>query len=153
MLCSRDNSEKPKVPSHNSLNVDNSVGPTHYSYKSRVIPVLWLSFVCKRGVGEVGHLVRDFEVVLCPFPLGNKSCPVEWTKKKLRLKKGENFIQILILFSDARKSYFPLRPEFQNTESVYCKSLQLNELTLDLCPPRQNYRGRLSPRYRHAQRG
>ena len=54
--------------------------PTHYSYKSRVIPVLWLSFVCERGVGEVEHLVRDFEVLLCPFPLGNKSCPVKWTK-------------------------------------------------------------------------
>ena len=44
----------------------------------RVIPVLWLSFVCERGVGEVGHL----EVLLCPFPLGNKSCPVKWTKSK-----------------------------------------------------------------------
>ena len=55
----------------------------HYSYKSRVIPVLWLSFVCQRGVGEVGHLVRDLEVLLCPFPLGNKSCPVKWTKLKL----------------------------------------------------------------------
>ena len=55
--------------------------PTHYSYKSRVIPVLWLSFVCEWGVGEVGHLVRDLEVLLCPFNLGNKSCPVEWTKK------------------------------------------------------------------------
>jgi len=33
--------------------------------------VLWLSFVCKWGVGEVGHLVRDLEVLLCPFPLGN----------------------------------------------------------------------------------
>jgi len=31
-------------------------------------------------VGEVGHLVRDLEVLLCPFPLGNKFCPVEWTK-------------------------------------------------------------------------
>ena len=56
--------------------------PTHYSYKSRVIPVLWLSFVYERGVGEVGHLVRDLEVLLCPFPLGNKSCPVKWTKSK-----------------------------------------------------------------------
>ena len=54
--------------------------PTHYSYKSRMIPVLWLSFVCKWRVGEVGHLVRDLEVLLCPFPLSNKSCPVEWTR-------------------------------------------------------------------------
>ena len=54
--------------------------PTHYSYKNRVIPVLWLSFVCKWGVGEVGHLVRDLEVLSCPFPLGTKFCPVEWTK-------------------------------------------------------------------------
>jgi len=54
--------------------------PTRYSYKSRVIPVLWLSFVCEWGVGEVGYLVRDLEVLLCPFPLGNKSCPVKWTK-------------------------------------------------------------------------
>ena len=53
---------------------------THYSYKSRVIPVLWLSFVCERGVGEVGHLVGDLGVLLCPFPLGNKSCPVKWNK-------------------------------------------------------------------------
>ena len=28
----------------------------------------------------MGHLVRDLGVLLCPFPLGNKSCPVEWTK-------------------------------------------------------------------------
>ena len=34
------------------------------------------------GVGEVGHLVRDLEVLLCPFPLGNKSSPVKWTKSK-----------------------------------------------------------------------
>ena len=54
--------------------------PTHYSYKCRVIPVLWLSFVCERGVGEVGHLVGDLRVLLCPFPLGNKSCPVKWNK-------------------------------------------------------------------------
>ena len=45
-----------------------------------VIPVLWLSFVCERGVGEVGHLVGDLGVLLCPFPLGNKSCPVKWNK-------------------------------------------------------------------------
>ena len=56
--------------------------PTHYSNNSRVIPVLWLSFVCERGVGEVGHLVRDLGVLLCPFPLGNKFCPVKWTKSK-----------------------------------------------------------------------
>ena len=56
--------------------------PTHYSYKSRVIPVLWLSFVCERGVGEVGHLVGDLGVLLCPFRLGNKSCPVKWNKSK-----------------------------------------------------------------------
>ena len=55
---------------------------THYSNKSRVIPVLWLSSVCEWGVGEVGHLVRDLGVLLCPFPLGNKSCPVKWTKSK-----------------------------------------------------------------------
>ena len=52
----------------------------YYSYKSRVIPVLWLSFVCERGEGEVGHLVGDLGVLLCPFPLGNKSCPVKWNK-------------------------------------------------------------------------
>ena len=44
--------------------------------------MLWLSFVGKWGVDEVGHLVRDLEVLLCPFPLGNKSCPVKWTKSK-----------------------------------------------------------------------
>ena len=40
-----------KVPSHNSLNVDNSVGRkrTHALFeKSRVIPVLWLM---RMGVG------------------------------------------------------------------------------------------------------
>ena len=30
---------------------------------NRVIPVLWLSFVCKWRVGEVGHLVKDLEVL------------------------------------------------------------------------------------------
>ena len=47
--------------------------------------MLWLSFVCEWGVGEVGHLVRDLEVLLCPFRLGNKSCPVKWTKTKTKL--------------------------------------------------------------------
>jgi len=32
--------------------------------------------------GWVRHLVRDLEVLLCPFPPGNKSCPVKWTKSK-----------------------------------------------------------------------
>ena len=49
-----------EVPSHSSLNVDNSAGRkrTHALFeKSRVIQVLWLSFVCKwGGGGEVGHL-------------------------------------------------------------------------------------------------
>ena len=48
-----------KVPSHNSLNVDNSVGRkrTHALFeKSRVIPVLWLMQMGGGGVGEVGHL-------------------------------------------------------------------------------------------------
>ena len=62
--------------------------PTHYSYKSRVIPVL--SFVCEWGVGEVGHLVRDLGVLLCPFPLGNKSCPVKWTKSKSKPQHFQN---------------------------------------------------------------
>ena len=59
--------------------------PSHYSYKSRVIPVLWLSFRCEWGVGEVGHFVRDLEVLLCAVPLGNKSCPVKWTKSIIAL--------------------------------------------------------------------
>ena len=33
-------------------------------------------------VGEVGHLVSDIGVLLCPCPLGNKFCPVEWTALK-----------------------------------------------------------------------
>ena len=53
--------------------------------------MLWLSIVCEWGVGEVGHLVRDLEVLLCPFPLGNKSCPVKWTKSKLFLKKRSHW--------------------------------------------------------------
>jgi len=52
----------------------------HCHIYCRVILVLWLSFVCKWGVGEVGHPVRDLEVLLCPFPLGNVFCPVEGTK-------------------------------------------------------------------------
>ena len=64
--------------------------PTHYSYKSRVIPVLWLSFVCERGVGEVGHLVGDLGVLLCPFPLGNKSCPVKWNKSNKSIKSNKS---------------------------------------------------------------
>ena len=59
------------------------MGVLAFASFGRVIPVLWLSFVCKWKVGEVGHLVRDLEVLLCPFPLGYKSCPVEWTKLKL----------------------------------------------------------------------
>ena len=51
-----------------------------------MIPVLWLRFVCERGVGEVGHLVRDNEVLLCPFPLGNKSCLVKWTTSKSKYR-------------------------------------------------------------------
>ena len=49
-----DKDAKSEVPSHNSLNVDNSVGRkrTHALFeKSRVIPVLWLSFVCEWGEG------------------------------------------------------------------------------------------------------
>jgi len=45
---------KDKQAQFNSLNVDNSVGrkSTHALFeKSRVIPVLWLSFVCEWGVG------------------------------------------------------------------------------------------------------
>ena len=30
----------------------------------------------------MGHLVRDLKVLLCPLPLGNKFCPVEWTKSE-----------------------------------------------------------------------
>ena len=86
-LVFSDKDDKPEVPSHNSLNVLWDVKePTHYSNKSRVIPVLWLSFVCEWRLGEVGHLVRDLGVLLCPFPLGNKSCPIKWTKKKKNMK-------------------------------------------------------------------
>ena len=60
-LVFSDKDDKLEVPSHNSLNVDNSVGRkrTHTLFeKSRVIPVLWLSFIHEwgGGVGEVGHL-------------------------------------------------------------------------------------------------
>ena len=61
-LVFSDKDDKSEVPSHNSLNVDNSVGRkrTHALFeKSRVIPVLWLSFACEwggGGVGEVEHL-------------------------------------------------------------------------------------------------
>ena len=53
-LVFSDKDDKPEVPSHNSLNVDNSMGrkSTHALFeKSRVIPVLWLSFVCEWGGG------------------------------------------------------------------------------------------------------
>ena len=49
-LVFSDMDDKSEVPSHNSLNVDNSVGRkrTHALFeKSRVIPVLWLSFICE----------------------------------------------------------------------------------------------------------
>ena len=49
-----DKDDRLEVPSDNSLNVDNSVGRkrTHPLFeKSRVIPVLWLSFVCELGRG------------------------------------------------------------------------------------------------------
>ena len=55
-----------RTHSHNSLNVDNSVGRKRTQAlfeKSRLIPVQWLPFVCEWGggggrgeVGEVGHL-------------------------------------------------------------------------------------------------
>ena len=65
--------------------------PTLYSYKSRVITVLWLSFVCKWWVGEVG----DLEVLLCLFPLGNKFCLVKWTKTKVK-SKGPYYIEVVV---------------------------------------------------------
>ena len=34
-----------------------------------------------------GTFERDIEVLLCPFPLGNKFCPVKWTKTKTKTKK------------------------------------------------------------------
>ena len=73
----------------------------------RVIPVLWLSFVCKWGVGEVGQLVRDLEVMLCPFPLGNKFCPVEWTKSngpKRKQKQCYTKSKSIVVFS--KMAYF-----------------------------------------------
>ena len=73
--------------------------------------------------------------------------------QEIPVKKIYLFIQILTLFSGAKKIYFYSGVNFKISKLVYCKSPQLNELTLDPCPPRQNYQGRLSPRYRHAQRG
>ena len=87
-LVVSDNFVKPEVPSHKSLSVDNSVAPTHCSPKSRVIPV---SFVCEWG--EVGHLVRDLEVLLSPFPLGNKSCPVK-SKLIMSITMSINYLSL-----------------------------------------------------------
>ena len=53
-LVFSDKDDKLKVPSQKSFNVDNSVEikePTLYSKRSRVIPVLWLSFVREWGGG------------------------------------------------------------------------------------------------------
>ena len=49
-------------------------------------------------MGEVGHLVRDFEVLLCPFPLGNKFCPVKWNKiNKIKIKYLTEMYTIIIM--------------------------------------------------------
>ena len=77
-LVFSDKDDKPEVPCHIPwmlIILWDVKEPTHYSYRSRVIPML-----CKWRVGEVGHLVRNLEVLLCPLLLGNKSCPAKWTK-------------------------------------------------------------------------
>ena len=57
-LVYSDKDDKAEVPSHNSLNVDNSVGRKKRNHalfeKSREIQVLWLSFECKWGGGVGG---------------------------------------------------------------------------------------------------
>ena len=94
-LVFSDKDDKLEVPSHNSLNVDNSVGRqrTHtlYSYKSRAIPVLWLSFVCKWLVGEVGHLWTGHWSPLVPFPSGHQILSSKINKQTNKDIKG--FIQ------------------------------------------------------------
>ena len=40
-------------------------------------------------MGEVGHLLRDLEVLLCPFPLGNKFRPVQLSPKSKRSLVGK----------------------------------------------------------------
>ena len=43
----------------------------------------------------MGHLVRDLEVLLCPFRLGNKFCPVEWTKSNCHSSSSSRFLSAL----------------------------------------------------------
>ena len=58
LLVYLDKEDKPEVPSHNSLNVDNSVGRKKRNHalfeKSTELQVLRLSFVCEWGGGWVG---------------------------------------------------------------------------------------------------
>ena len=59
--------DKPEVPSHNTLNVDNSVGRerTHAPCaKGRVIPVLWLYFVREWVAGWVGEVQPETALML-----------------------------------------------------------------------------------------
>ena len=73
-----DKDVKPEVTSHNTLNVDISVGRKRTDAlleKSRVIAVLWLSFVCELGGcgGAPSREAWDSKVLLCPFP-GQQEC-------------------------------------------------------------------------------
>ena len=68
-----DKEVKPEVTSHNTLNVDISVGRKRTDAlfeKRRVIAVLWLSFVCELGGcgGAPSCEAWDSKVLLCPFP-------------------------------------------------------------------------------------
>ena len=72
-LVFSDKDDKSEVPSHNSLNVDNSVGrkrTTHYSKRVGWSRCCGCLSYANRGVGEVGHLWMGPWSPLVPFPSG-----------------------------------------------------------------------------------
>ena len=83
-LVSSHKDDKPEVPSHNSLNVEKFCG-TLKNPRTIRIRVGWsrccgcLSYA-NEGWVRWGTFEWDIEVLLCTFLLGNKFCPVEWTR-------------------------------------------------------------------------
>ena len=84
-LVFSDKDDKPGVPSHNSSNVDDSMGRKSTHGDPRAVAV----FRMRMGGGgwvRWGTFAWDPEVHMCHFPLDNcKSCPAECNKSKLLL--------------------------------------------------------------------
>ena len=84
-LVFSDKDVNPGVPSHNSLNVDNSMGRKSTHGDPPAVAV----FRMRMGGGgwvRWGTFAWDPEVHMCHFPLDNcKSCPAECNKSKLLL--------------------------------------------------------------------